>query len=81
MSGIRILMDAAAAVPRLRPIGNRGGRSAIPSGALRVQPCVNVTLAEPPLPANADGGNLPGLDQSVNSPKVDLEVFQDFFCR
>ena len=49
------------------------------SRPLAVEPGVDVALAEPPLPADAHGGNLPGLDQAVDRTEVDLEVFEDLF--
>src|SRR5439155_6119785 len=49
--------------------------------ALAVEPRVDVALAEPPLPADADCWNLARLDQPVHGPEVDLEVFQDFLGR
>jgi hypothetical protein len=33
------------------------------------------------LPPNADGGDLPGLNEPVDRSKIDLEVLQDFFGR
>ena len=63
-------------------VRNRGAhrRGPLPARPLGVQPRVDVALAKAPLSANPDGGNLPGFDQPVHGPKVDLEVFQDFFC-
>ena len=54
-----------------------GGRSRL----LAVEPRVDVALAEAPLPADAHRRDLPGLDQPVHGPKIDLQVLQDFFGR
>ena len=66
-----------------RPRRRRGVARARRAAArtLAVEPRVDVALAEPPLPADADGGNLAGLDQPVHRAQVDLEVLEDFFGR
>src|SRR3979490_3194284 len=58
----------------------RGGRRprAAASWPLAIEPRVDVAFAEPPLPADPNGGNLAGLDQAVHRAQVDLEVLEDF---
>ena len=50
-------------------------------GALAIQPDVEVHLAEPPLPSNANRGDFPGFYQAVNSTQIDMEVLQYLFRR
>src|SRR5256885_2067973 len=45
---------------------------------LAVEPGVDVALAEAPLPADTDRGDLARFDQPVHRPEVDLEVLEDF---
>ena len=45
---------------------------------LRLEPRVDVALAEAPLPSHPHSGNLPRFDETVDRPKVDLEILQDF---
>ena len=72
---------------RVAPLACRTGADAAGAGRdaaarpLAVEPRVDVALAEPPLAADADGGNLAGFDQPVHGAEVDLEVLQDFFRR
>ena len=62
--------------------GCRGGCAGGDSPrALAVEPGVDVALAEPPLAADADGGNLSRLDQAVDRAEVDLEVLEHLFGR
>jgi hypothetical protein len=70
------------------PLACRTGADAAGAGAgasaartLAVEPRVDVALAEPPLAADAHGGDLAGFDQPVHGAEVDLEVLQDFFRR
>ena len=58
-----------------------GGAARRAARPLAVEPGIDVALAETPLPADPHRGNLAGLDEAVHRPKVDLEVFQDLFCR
>ena len=86
-------MLASSSTTRTRgravPVAGAGARGAAarrparepPRGPLAVEPGVDVALAEPPLAADAHRGNLPGLDQPVDRPQVDLEVLEDFFGR
>ncbi len=71
--------DPRTALARLRLVGQAGRGRAVATRALGVEPGINVTLAEPPLAAHADRGDLTGLNQSINRAEVDLEVLQDFF--
>ena len=50
-------------------------------GSLRIEPRVDVAFPESPLAADANGGNLSGLDQAVDSPQVHLGYLQDLFSR
>ena len=83
----RLVVDDEDA--RARVAGRRTRAGAAAAGAraraaarpLAVEPGVDVALAEAPLAADADRGNLAGLDQPVDGPQVDLEVLQDFFGR
>ena len=82
-----MLASSSTTRTRLRP-SRACGRSAALAAAgalaarpLAVEPGVDVALAEPPLAADADGGNLPGFDQPVDRTKVDLEVLEDLFGR
>ena len=51
------------------------------TGMLRIQPRVDVTLAEPPLPAHTDSGQFARLDQAIDRPEIDLQVVNDFVGR
>ncbi len=71
---------------RVVPVAGRAGVAGARAGAaaawtLAVEPGVDVALAEPPLTADADRGNLAGLDQPVDGAQIDLEILQDFFRR
>ena len=59
----------------------RGGAARAAARPLAVEPGVDVALAEPPLAADAHGGNLAGLDQPVHGAQIDLEVLEYLFGR
>lgn len=46
---------------------------------LRIQPGVDVALPEAPLTSDADRWDLARLDESIDGPKIDLEVLQNLF--
>ena len=60
--------DAAAAVAALGGVRAHGA-----------EPGVEILPAEAPLAADADGGDLAGLDEPVHRPEVDLQVVQNLF--
>src|SRR6185312_2530897 len=64
---------------RGRRSGSGGARAA--ARTLAVEPRVDVALAEAPLPADADGGNLARLDQPVDRPQIHLKVLEHLFGR
>src|ERR1700675_2345472 len=68
----RMLASSSTTSTRGRALPAAGGAAA--ARALAVEPRVDVALAEPPLAADPDGGNLAGLDQAIDGPQVDLEV-------
>src|SRR5262249_28753124 len=82
-----LVVDDEDARPRRagsRTRGRRGGRCRARTAAARtlaVEPRVDVALAEAPLPADADGGNLARLDQTVDRPQGDVQVLENFFSR
>jgi hypothetical protein len=51
----------------------RPQRHATAARTLAVEPRVDVALAEPPLPSDADRWNFPGFDQPVHRPQIHLE--------
>ena len=59
---------AAVHGPRRHRLGHPGPRP------LAVEPRVDVPAAEPPLPADPHGRQLPGVDQAVDRPQVHLQV-------
>ena len=67
--------------PSARPGRRRAARRATPRGRWRLEPGVDVALAEPPLPADPHRRDLAGLDQAVDRAEVDLEVLEDLFGR
>src|SRR5205814_487356 len=66
---------AAGGGPRRR---RRSRTRTAAARTLAVEPGVDVALAEAPLPADADRGDLARFDQPVHRPEVDLEVLDDF---
>jgi hypothetical protein len=46
---------------------------------LRIEPRVDIALAESPLTSNAYSGNLSGLNQAIHGAEVHLEILQDLF--
>src|SRR4051812_32961516 len=65
--------DASASGHRRR---GTGGRGALRSRPLIFEPGVDIALAETPLPADADSGDLSCLDQAIDGPEVDLKVVE-----
>jgi hypothetical protein len=57
----------------------RARAASLVAGTLTIEPRVDVPLAEPPLAADSDGWNLPGLDKAIHRTEIDLKVFKDLF--
>src|SRR3954470_8409084 len=57
--------------------GRRRGGARTAARTLALEPRVDVALAEPPLAADADRGNLACFDQAIDGPQVHLEVLED----
>src|SRR5262249_3620633 len=60
----------------------RAGRGAGPAArALRLEPRVDVALAEPPLAPHADRGDLACFDQAIDRAQIDRKVLESLFGR
>ena len=44
-----------------------------------MKPGIDVALAETPLAADANCGNFPSFNETVDRTEIDLEVLEDFF--
>src|SRR3982751_6289221 len=74
----RMLASSSTTRTRGRTLAAVAGRGGAAAGgrALAVEPGIDITFAEPPLASDPHRGDLAGLDQAVDSPEIDLEVFQ-----
>src|SRR5262245_47758341 len=78
----RIVDSSSTTSTRGRPAMGAGAGRGVPAARpLRLEPRVDVALAEPPLASHAHRGDLARLDEAVHRSQVDLKVLEDLFGR